>query len=235
MWNENSANLLIMFLQNLGKNKRISEIFFLIIWSEIINVWGPVTGETSVRACASPSLPDCHAAPGASAGVRVCGCWWTSGQMQWWAGDKERNTGRLLQGQDPGLGDYCSLVKLKSAPWVGEWNTTAPGQRWEIEWCCWCCLSSRECERFWLCSSMQSLCTCLHGYMVYSCVLCAYWEKLLSLVTACVWERDGAASPLVAAGFNPSKHYQMLLSHQIFCCLALRVKIEEKLQLNYKT
>lgn len=63
-------------------------------------------------------------------------------------------------------------------------------------------------ELVWVCSihPCSQLCTCAHVYVGYSRGLCActYWGKLLSLVTACIWEKDGAASPLLAAGLNPS-------------------------------
>lgn len=49
--------------------------------------------------------------------------------------------------KDKTLGWVITACQGKlSALWVGEWNTTAPGQRWEIRRCCWCCLSSCECE-----------------------------------------------------------------------------------------
>lgn len=76
--------------------------------------------------------------------------------------------------KDKTLGWVITACQGKlSALWVGEWNTTAPGQRWEIRRCCWCCLSSCECEGVWLCSSMQPavyMCTCVCG--VFLCSLC---------------------------------------------------------------
>lgn len=142
---------------------------------------------------------------------------------------------RLLQGEEH------RRASSRTRPWAG-WLLHAKGNCQPCGWvsgtqlpqvrggksgdaagAAWAPVSVRVSDSVHPCSQ---LCTCVPVYVVYSCVLCAYWEKLLSLVTTCVWERGG---------FNPSKHYQTLLNHSIFCSLAPRLKIEENLQLNYKT
>lgn len=178
-------------------SRELVRFFFKIIWSEIIISEGQWLGRSQwVTACPSPRWDHAWVHCTTRSQGRFVSVWmlvniWT---MWWCAGDKEINTERVLQGQDPGLGDYCIPGKLQSAPWVGEW----------VEHNCPRAEMGKQVrpvvlsELMWACLTLFiHAASSVHVYVVYSCAL--YWEKLLSLVTAWVWGRDGTASPPLAA------------------------------------